>query len=127
MLDILESQKGMVMTQDSHDEKRRKHMAVMDDKRKNKMTSSETTFNDEELIKHLRAGPEIVYRYVSVDHAAADRIEELNAKLAKAVAAMQALKDFDDLPLSAKRPDLFEIRVRRPILAALDEIKGDTE
>ena len=40
---------------------------------------------DEELIKHLRAGPEIVYRYVSVDHAAADRIEQLQSKLAKAV------------------------------------------
>lgn len=32
---------------------------------------------DEELIEMLRAGPEIVYRYVSVDHAAADRIEQL--------------------------------------------------
>jgi hypothetical protein len=29
VLDILESKKGMVMTQDSHDEKRRKHMAMM--------------------------------------------------------------------------------------------------
>ena len=36
---------------------------------------------DEELIKHLRAEPEIVYRYVSVDHAAADRIEKLAAQL----------------------------------------------
>lgn len=69
---------------------------------------------DEELIEMLRAGPEIVYRYVSVDHAAADRIEalvkerddaewvevlrrtyqrakEAEAKLAKAVAV---LRDF---------------------------------
>ena len=36
---------------------------------------------DEELIKHLRVGPEIFYRYVDVDHAAADRIEQLQAKL----------------------------------------------
>ena len=35
---------------------------------------------DEELIKLLRTGPEVVYRYVDADHAAADRIEELLAK-----------------------------------------------
>jgi len=74
------------MTQDSTDERRRKHMAVMDGKRK---------------------------------------IEELEAKLDKAVLAMQALKDFDELPLSAKRPDVFERRVRHPILVALSEIKGE--
>jgi len=74
------------MTQDSTKERRRKHMAVMDDKRK---------------------------------------IEELEAKLDKAVSAMQALKDFDELPLSAKRPDVFERRVRHPILVALSEIKGE--
>ena len=56
---------------------------------------------------------------------ATDRIEQLQSKLDKAVAAMQALKDFDELPLSAKRPDVFERRVRHPILVALAEIKGE--
>jgi chromosome segregation ATPase len=37
--------------------------------------------------------------------------------------ALQAFKDFDDLPREAKRPDVFELRVRQPILAALKEDK----
>jgi hypothetical protein len=56
---------------------------------------------------------------------AADRIEELEARLAKAVEALQTFKDFDDLPLECKRPDVFEIKVRKPILAALAELKGE--
>lgn len=104
---------------------------------------------DEELIKNLRVGPEIVYRYVNVDHAAADHIEQLvkerdamlrvvtdnhvalqraetaEAKLAKATDALQAFENFLNMPTSAKRPDIFERMVRQPILAALAEIKGE--
>jgi nitrate reductase assembly molybdenum cofactor insertion protein NarJ len=49
------------------------------------------------------------------------------AKLAKAVAVLQTFKSFDDLPLTAKRPDVFERRVRHQILVALAEIKGETK
>ena len=76
---------------------------------------------DQELIEHLRAGPEIIYRYVSVDHAAANRIEELvkdlsdgsfykettidalidqrdeaEAKLTKAVAALREIERYSN-------------------------------
>jgi nitrate reductase assembly molybdenum cofactor insertion protein NarJ len=78
---------------------------------------------NEELIKALRAWDGSPFDDDA--HEAADRIEELQSKLDKAVAAMQALKDFDELPLSAKRPDVFERRVRHPILVALAEIKGE--
>jgi hypothetical protein len=50
-------------------------------------------------------------------------VKELEAKLAMAVGALQVFKDFDDLPLESKRPDVFEIKVRKPILAALAELK----
>jgi hypothetical protein len=50
-------------------------------------------------------------------------VKELEARLAKAVGALQVFKDFDDLPLESKRPDVFEIKVRKPILAALAELK----
>jgi hypothetical protein len=56
---------------------------------------------------------------------AANHIEELESKLAKAVGALQAFKDFDGLPLESKRPDVFEIKVRKPILDALTELKGE--
>ena len=49
---------------------------------------------------------------------------ELEAKLAKAVDALQAFNSFDDLPVEAKRPDIFEIRVRMPILRTLAALKG---
>ena len=35
---------------------------------------------DEELIAQLRVGPEYVYRFVDIDHAAADRIAALTAQ-----------------------------------------------
>lgn len=41
------------------------------------------------------------------------------------VEALQAFKDFDDLPTSHKRPDVFEIRVRRKLLAALRQFGGE--
>jgi hypothetical protein len=52
-------------------------------------------------------------------------VAALEARLTKAVGALQAFKDFDDLPLESKRPDVFEIKVRKPILAALAELKGE--
>jgi hypothetical protein len=47
------------------------------------------------------------------------------AKLARAVEALRAFKDFDDMPTSYKRPDVFELRVRRKLLATLAEIEGE--
>ena len=78
---------------------------------------------NEELIKRIS---DVAYDHGhDICYVAAIRIEKLQSKLDKAVAAMQALKDFDELPLSAKRPDVFERRVRHPILVALAEIKGE--
>ena len=68
------------MTQDSHDEKRRKHMAVMDDKRK---------------------------------------IEDLNAKLAKAVAMLAAIGSAQTSGGGQASVMAFHAR------EALAEIKGD--
>lgn len=48
-----------------------------------------------------------------------DRIVAAEAVAEKLRGALQAFKDFDDLPVFAKRPDVFELRVRQPILAAL--------
>jgi hypothetical protein len=58
---------------------------------------------------------------------ASDHIEELEAKLAMAVEALQTFKDFDDLPLECKRPDAFQIKVRKPILVTLAKLKGEKE
>lgn len=64
------------------------------------MTSSETTFNDEELIARLRdsvSGEHDMTPHGADVLQAADRIEELLAKLAKAVEALgQAATDMDD-------------------------------
>lgn len=51
---------------------------------------------------------------------------EVEAKLAKAVGALEAFAEFDALPTAVKRPDLFEIKVRKPILRTLAEIKGES-
>ena len=56
----------------------------------------------------------------------ASRIKALEAKLAKAVEALEAFAEFDALPTAVKRPDLFEIKVRKPILRTLAEIKGES-
>ena len=63
---------------------------------------------DEELIALLRAGPEIVYRYVDADHAAADRIEELKAQASKDAKAHEkeiAVWSENYAALTAKRED----------------------
>ena len=52
-------------------------------------------------------------------------IKALTAKLAQAVEGLRAFKDFDDMPTSYKRPDVFEVSVRRKLLAALAEIEGE--
>ena len=46
-------------------------------------------------------------------------------KLAKAVEALQAFKAFDDMPTRYKRPDVFEVSVRRKLLSTLAEIEGE--
>jgi hypothetical protein len=53
-----------------------------------------------------------------------DRIEALEAKLAKAVEALQAFKAFDEMPTRYKRPDVFEVSVRRKLLSTLADIEG---
>lgn len=42
--------------------------------------------------------------------------------VAELVEALRAFKAFDDMPTEAKRPDVFEMKVRQPILAALAKI-----
>ena len=56
---------------------------------------------------------------------AADMLEQLAADNARLRLALQDFKEFDDLPLHLKRPDVFELKVRRPILAALQEKPHD--
>jgi len=56
----------------------------------------------------------------------AEIISKLEANLAKAVEALEAFAEFDALPTAVKRPDLFEIKVRKPILRTIAEIKGES-
>jgi chromosome segregation ATPase len=53
------------------------------------------------------------------------RAEAAEAKLAKAVEALQAFKAFDEMPTRYKRPDVFEVSVRRKLLSTLAEIGGE--
>jgi hypothetical protein len=53
------------------------------------------------------------------------KTDELEAKLAKAVEALRAFKAFDDMPTKYKRPDVFEVSVRRKLLAIIAEIEGE--
>jgi hypothetical protein len=75
----------------------------------------------EQLVKERDA----MLRVVTDNHDALQRAEVAEAKLTKATEALQAFENFDDMPLSAKRPDIFERMVRQPILAALAEINGE--
>ena len=54
-----------------------------------------------------------------------EKIEALIAKLAKAVEALRAFKAFDEMPTRYKRPDVFEVSVRRKLLSTLAEIEGE--
>jgi hypothetical protein len=56
-----------------------------------------------------------------------EKIEALEAKLAEAVEGLRAFKAFDDMPARHKRPDVFEVSVRRKLLATLAEIEGEKE
>jgi len=52
-----------------------------------------------------------------------NRAFNAEAKLAKAMEALREFKDFDDMPTSHKRPDVFELRVRRKLLTTLAELE----
>jgi hypothetical protein len=52
-------------------------------------------------------------------------VRDLTAKLAKAVEGLQAFKAFDEMPTRYKRPDVFEVSVRRKLLSTLAEIEGE--
>jgi hypothetical protein len=58
-------------------------------------------------------------------HVQMQRAEAAEAKLAKAVEGLRAFKAFDDMPARHKRPDVFEVSVRRKLLATLAEIEGE--
>ena len=60
-------------------------------------------------------------------HDALTRAEAAEARLAKALLVLRLFKYFDDMPLSAKRPDVFERKVRNPVLATLAEIEEKTK
>ena len=64
--------------------------------------------------------PEVEYIRADIHEA---RVEDLENKLAKALGALQAFKDFDDLPFEWKRPDVFEIEARKPMLRTLAEMQ----
>ena len=53
------------------------------------------------------------------------KTDELEAKLEKTVEGLRAFKAFDDMPTKYKRPDVFEVSVRRKLLATLAEIEGE--
>jgi hypothetical protein len=91
---------------------------------------------DEELVKRLRDPDEMtcadgmeaadrIEALLNLNEALVELMDDRDAKLAKAVAALQAFKDFDDMPARDKRPDVFEVSVRRKLLSTLAEIEGE--
>jgi chromosome segregation ATPase len=68
---------------------------------------------------------QMLRRYDQMVVDGAKREEAWKAKLAKAVEALQAFKAFDDMPARDKRPDVFEVSVRRKLLSTLAEIEGE--
>ena len=94
------------MTQDSHDEKRRKHMAVMDDKTRNKSMAE--------------------YRYIGKDgkpilaRDLEDQRDELQVKLTKAVAILDRIGSAQTSGGGQASVMAFHAR------EALAEIKGET-
>lgn len=79
---------------------------------------------DEAYTDRGRHDPHSACDYAEEVKIVADHVAAIEDKLSKAMAALQLFKDFDDLPLSAKRPDVLERRVRHQILVSLAEIKG---
>ena len=53
------------------------------------------------------------------------KLAECEARLGKAVEALRAFKAFDEMPTRYKRPDVFEVSVRRKLLSTLAEIEGE--
>jgi hypothetical protein len=53
------------------------------------------------------------------------KLAENEVRLGKAVEALRAFKAFDDMPARDKRPDVFEVSVRRKLLSTLAEIEGE--
>ena len=77
------------MTQDSHDEKRRKHMAVMDDKNKT-MIAPIIYISTEPDTTHAGTWCDVADGGIPyVPQAAIDHIEDLEAKLAKTVGVIK--------------------------------------
>jgi hypothetical protein len=88
----------------------------------------EQLVNEKVLIKAAYEGVSSLLLSTQKDSIANHRRAEIaEAKLEKAVWALQAFKDFDDVPLESKRPDVFEIKVRKPILATLAKLKGEKD
>jgi hypothetical protein len=91
----------------------------------NKMKAEATGMSDKELCKRLVDWSEHDEGKINDARQEAKlRIEALTEQLAKAVEALRAFKDFDDMPTSYKRPDVFEVSVRRKLLPTLAEIEG---
>jgi len=63
--------------------------------------------------------PETEAEAIAAWNMRADDLRAALARVAELELAVQAFKDFDDMPTFAKRPDVFELRVRRKLLAAL--------
>ncbi len=89
---------------------------------------------DEELCKALRNFAEGEYADLAADRieallnlneALVELMDDRDAKLAAAVEALQAFKAFDEMPTRHKRPDVFEVSVRRKLLSTLAEIEGE--
>jgi hypothetical protein len=88
---------------------------------------------DEELCKGLRLlcfipttqAADRIEALINLNEALVKLMDDRDAKLAKAVEALQAFKAFDDMPARDKRPDVFEVSVRRKLLSTLAEIEGE--
>ena len=53
-----------------------------------------------------------------IEYVRADLCDPTDERVKALVEAVQAFADFDALPTHAKRPDVFEMRVRQPMLRA---------
>jgi hypothetical protein len=83
----------------------------------------EAATKEEWAIRALNAeerNKELTLQLLATCGQAADALDKLN----KAVEALREFKDFDDMPTSHKRPDVFELRVRRKLLTTLAELEG---
>ena len=79
------------------------------------------TYTQEQIAALVQRLLEHDAHHESASKQAADMLEQLAKDNARLRLALQDFKEFDDLPPYLKRPDVFELKVRRPILAALQE------